>query len=73
MALHTGTMVSRCCVVQKAADLLLDELPDALLLGIGRVYIVCPVMFLCTSAAAAIESLDEMEDVRELAALLSTG
>lgn len=31
---------------KNAADLLVDELPDALLLGLDRVYIACPVMFL---------------------------
>lgn len=31
---------------KKAADLLVDELPNALLMGVERVYIACPIMFL---------------------------
>lgn len=31
---------------KNAADLLVDELPDALLLGLERRYIACPIMFL---------------------------
>ena len=31
---------------RKAADLLVDELPNALLMGVERVYIACPIMFL---------------------------